>query len=74
VSIYAAPAPGKTGVLHTIAAYNPMTPLIATLRTVCLGGTIDWAGVGTAVATSVVVLVLGCLYFRRTEHTFADNI
>jgi lipopolysaccharide transport system permease protein len=62
------------GWLHTLMGFNPMTALIAGFRGAALGGPIDWTQVGVAAAVSVVAFVGGCLYFRRTEDSFADLI
>jgi len=60
--------------VNVLLRANPMTALISGFRAACLGGPMEWQEIGTAVALSVVVLVVECLWFRRVEHTFADRI
>ena len=53
---------------------NPAYGLILTFRQIVLNGPIDWYAFGVSSAVAVVVCVVGVLYFRRVERTFADNI
>jgi lipopolysaccharide transport system permease protein len=53
---------------------NPAYGLILNFRLALLGGPIDWPALGVSAAVSVVLLLLGCLYFRRVEQRFADII
>jgi lipopolysaccharide transport system permease protein len=62
------------GVLRALLALNPLTGLISSFRTACVGGSMDWRQWGVATAASVVVFLLGCLFFRRMERNFADVI
>ena len=62
------------GWLHALMALNPMTALIGGFRAAVLGGAIDWVQVGVAATVSVAAFLGGCLYFRRTEDSFADLI
>jgi lipopolysaccharide transport system permease protein len=73
-TIYSTWGSTATGWKHLVQAVNPMTPLVAAFRAACLGGPIDWPTVGAAVGMSLLALLLGCAWFRRTEHTFADRI
>lgn len=62
-----------------IIALNPMTGVVEGFRWALLGGILeDAAPAGpltiVSVVISVVVLVTGAVYFRRTERTFADVI
>lgn len=59
---------------HSLLPFNPAFGLIFNFRQACLGGTIDWHSLGLSFGVSVVLLVAGCLYFRRVERTFADII
>ena len=58
-----------------ILALNPMAGLIEGFRA-CLfpNHHLDWTLIGTSAAVTLVVLVVGALYFRKTERTFADII
>lgn len=54
---------------------NPLTGVINTMRAGLLGqGQIDWQGLLVSSASSVILLILGVIYFRRTERGFADII
>jgi lipopolysaccharide transport system permease protein len=53
---------------------NPAYGLIANFRAAVLGGELDLYALAVSGGVSVVLLVLGCLYFRRVERSFADII
>jgi lipopolysaccharide transport system permease protein len=53
---------------------NPAYGLIYNFRQAMLGGPFDWYALAVSAAVSLGLLVLGCLYFRRVERTFADII
>jgi lipopolysaccharide transport system permease protein len=53
---------------------NPAHGLIVNFRAAALGGESDPYALGVSVAVSLVLLVIGCLYFRRVERGFADTI
>ncbi|HZU36896.1 MAG TPA: ABC transporter permease, partial [Gemmataceae bacterium] len=57
-----------------ILPLNPAYGIIRNFRQAVLGGPLDLYSLGVSLAVSVVVLGLGCLYFRRVERTFADII
>ena len=54
--------------------FNPAHGLIANLRQAMLGGPIDAYSLAVSTAASALLLVAGCLYFRRVERDFADII
>jgi lipopolysaccharide transport system permease protein len=54
--------------------FNPAYGLIYNFRRATLGGSFDWYGLGVSSAVSLLLLVCGCLYFRRVERSFADLI
>ena len=64
----------STGVLAALLALNPMTGLIGAFRASVLGGPMPWGSLALSSLCSVVLFVLGCLYFRRVEDRFADII
>lgn len=72
-SIYTQTATLPAAVRPLVAA-NPMVTLIESFRAATLGGPVPWPSLGIAAATSLALLLAGCLYFRRVEDTFADNI
>jgi lipopolysaccharide transport system permease protein len=53
---------------------NPLTGLIDAFRACALGLPVPWLDLGVGVAASVVVFLIGCLYFRKVEDGFADVI
>lgn len=54
---------------------NPMSGIIENARRTLLGlGGINWQSLGIAIGMSMVFLIVGLLYFRKTERYFADII
>jgi lipopolysaccharide transport system permease protein len=53
---------------------NPAYGLIANFRAAALGHEIDLYSLTLSSAVAVLMLVVGCLYFRRVERAFADII
>lgn len=53
---------------------NPAQGLIANFRAAMLGGSLDWYALGISTAVSFTALVIGGMYFRRVERSFADII
>jgi lipopolysaccharide transport system permease protein len=53
---------------------NPMTDLIGFFRAAVLGGPLPWTRLGTSTVEIVIALVVGLMYFRRVEASFADII
>jgi lipopolysaccharide transport system permease protein len=53
---------------------NPAYGLIYNFRQAMLGGALDWYALGLSAGVAVLLLVVGCLYFRRVERSFADII
>jgi lipopolysaccharide transport system permease protein len=62
------------GVVRAALNLNPMTALISAFRSAALGGSIPWGKFAVATGFSLVIFILGCLYFRRVEDAFADII
>jgi lipopolysaccharide transport system permease protein len=60
--------------VRSLLVFNPMVGLVASFRAAALGGPIPWAQLTGALITGVIILVAGCLYFRRIEDSFADTI
>ena len=71
-TIYSRPAGQVPELVRWLLVVNPMTSLVEAFRAAAVGGPIPWAGVGVAAVVAVVVLVAGCLYFRKVEDRFAD--
>jgi lipopolysaccharide transport system permease protein len=54
---------------------NPMTGVISAMRAGLIGdGTLDWTLFGSAAAISIVLFIVGLMYFRAKEREFADII
>ena len=67
--------PGSRG-LALLYYLNPMAGLIDAFRWTVLGGEFTpwWPGVGLSLCVLLALLIVGMLYFRATERSFADNI
>jgi lipopolysaccharide transport system permease protein len=59
---------------QTILPFNPAYGLILNFRQAALGGPLDWYALTVSLAVTLVLLLAGCLYFRRVERRFADII
>lgn len=58
---------------RTLYALNPMAGIIDTFRVVLLRtGEIPWGSLGVSTIVGMVLFLSGTLYYRRTEHIFAD--
>src|SRR5262249_27231454 len=53
---------------------NPVYGLIRNFRLAMLGDIPDWYSLGVSTGVSILLLAIGCLYFRRVERSFADII
>jgi lipopolysaccharide transport system permease protein len=53
---------------------NPAQGLIINFRAAMLGRPLDWYALGVSMTVSMGLLLIGCLYFRRVERSFADII
>jgi lipopolysaccharide transport system permease protein len=68
----AADAFGPTA--RTWLPLNPAYGLILAFRDTALGNAIDWYSFGVSATVGVLIALVGMLYFRRVERTFADLI
>ena len=58
---------------RTLYALNPMAGIIQTFRVVLLRtGEIPWGTLGISTIVGMSLFLSGMLYYRRTEHLFAD--
>lgn len=58
---------------RTLYALNPMAGIIQTFRVVLLKtGEIPWGTLGISSIVGLMLFVVGTLYYRNTEHLFAD--
>jgi lipopolysaccharide transport system permease protein len=56
------------------AAINPLNALIGAFRASATDSPIDLRALAPALASSAVIFLLGCVYFRKVEASFADVI
>jgi len=66
--------PSVGPLIQATLALNPMTGLIQAFRASVLGGPIPWARLAASSACAMLAFIIGCIYFRRVEDTFADII
>jgi len=67
--------PSILGKYSWILAANPMTGVIKAMRAALFGGQpLNWLLLFLSGVTSLVILVLGLIYFKKTEKHFADLI
>lgn len=67
--------PSILGTHSWLLAVNPMTGVIKAMRAALFGGQpINWFLLGISALTSFALLVLGLIYFKKTERYFADLI
>ena len=58
-----------------IIKYNPITPVIETLRYGFLGkGTFSWGLLGYSAGITTIILLLGIIIFNKVERTFVDTV
>ena len=70
--IYPASIAGK---YSWVLALNPMTGVIQTARATILGTTaVNWTLLSLSFITCFVALVIGVIYFKKTERYFADIV
>lgn len=56
-------------------ALNPLSGIIESCRAALLPTrTVDWRLFGASVLITILIFLLGIIYFRRTERTFADVV
>ncbi|MBM4042921.1 MAG: ABC transporter permease [Planctomycetes bacterium] len=53
---------------------NPLTGIVDAYRAAILGKPFQWGSLATSTAVILVAILIGTLYFRRTERRFADII
>lgn len=58
-----------------IYAYlNPATGAISSIKAGLFNTPIDWAGLGLSWLSTIILLIIGIAYFKKTEEKFADII
>ena len=59
---------------QAVLPLNPAYGLVSNFRQAVTGRPLDLYALGVSGAVSVALLVVGCVYFRRVERSFADII
>jgi lipopolysaccharide transport system permease protein len=59
---------------QAILPLNPAYGVIVNFRHAALGRPLDWYALGVSLCVSALMVVIGTLYFRKVERTFADII
>jgi lipopolysaccharide transport system permease protein len=72
--IYMQTSVSSSPALIRLLPLNPAYGLIANLRQAMLGRPIELYSMAVSTGVSVLLLLVGCLYFRRVERDFADII
>lgn len=57
-----------------LAYINPAAGAISSVKAGIFHQSVNWAGLGISWLVAILVLILGALYFKKTEKTFADII
>jgi len=69
-----APDPGIPAWVGGLLQLNPLTGLVGVFRAAMLGGPMSFERLALSALGALGFFVLGCLYFRRVEDSFADVI
>jgi lipopolysaccharide transport system permease protein len=72
--IYLVPEAALGPTAKAVMPINPAYGLIAGFRTAMFGGPIDTYSLTVSAAVSILLLIVGCCYFKRVERSFADII
>lgn len=59
---------------QAVLPFNPAYGFIQNFRNAALGSPLDGYSLAVSAAVTLLMLLAGCLYFRRVESTFADII
>jgi lipopolysaccharide transport system permease protein len=74
-SVYMQVSQGETtGKMQAALMINPMASLVAGFRNAMLGEPLPWKHLVLSGLAAVLLLLVGCLYFRKVEDSFADMI
>ncbi len=61
--------------VRRLLSFNPLTGLIEAFRASMLPTrSVDWALLGQSVGITLIIFIVGAVYFRKTEREFADII
>jgi len=68
------PSSAVHGFKQVLLGLNPMTGVVEGMRWCLLGRPAPGAVLGYSVVSTILLLVSGLMFFRRTERTFADQL
>ena len=60
--------------LHFWSAFNPLTGIFSLYRATFFSEELDWFLVGVSAAMSLLLLIVGCLVFKRFERDVLKEI
>lgn len=73
-TVYMQPTAESSAKMQLALAINPLAGLIASFRSAVLGSPIPWNHLALSAASVLALFIVGCLYFRKVEDSFADII
>src|SRR5262249_48663120 len=73
-TIYMQPSGNEGRSITWLLWINPVPSLVSTFRSAAIGGNVPWAELAVALVAAILAFAVGCLYFRKVEHRFADII
>ncbi|MBK8350462.1 MAG: ABC transporter permease [Saprospirales bacterium] len=69
------PKSATTGFFYKILAYNPMIPIIETMRQAFFNtSATSWLHIGYSFVVMLILVVVGYYIFTKTEKTFTDTV
>jgi lipopolysaccharide transport system permease protein len=72
--VYSRTPADANSIFHALLVINPMSGLISSFRAAMFNEAIPWQLLWPSATFVLVVLLVGCLYFRRVEDSFADIV
>ncbi len=69
------PKANATGFLYKLLKYNPMIPIIDTMRTAFFNTEpTNWLSIGYSSVVMLILVIIGFYIFSKTEKTFTDTV
>ena len=69
------PKSGTSGILYTLLQYNPMIPIIDTMRQSLFNTNLpDYLSLSYSFVMMLLLLIIGLFIFSKTEKTFTDTV
>lgn len=74
-TVYMQVLKGETGEkMQAALMINPMASLVASFRSAMFGEPLPWKYLAVSGLAAILLVLVGCLYFRKVEDSFADLI